>query len=428
MKNKYLMILLATLLVSCDKPVEEVTGTWKIYVATDENIISTANTRVTPFNTVMQVNYFLNDKNEDNESLFSDISDLYNSEVARLHKVFDRHNKYKVTEEELLINVKTINDSFGKNETIKCSDELYNLLKFSVDCYKLTNGYFNVFSGVITDFWNQIFDIAYNDYSITINELDPLYNQELKEQLELITDSIPSNIEEINQQITFDDENKTVTFNECEFNNGINPMISVGGIAKGYATDIIKEKFVSKGYKDGYLISGGSSISTIDKPIYSKDSLGQKISVINPELSNIISKVPAITMYFTDEFNYSTSGNYTDGKHYNFMDGDNMIYRHHIINPYTGYPESYYRSVSIKTSYFSNAYVDAFSTAFMNLSIEDGKLLKDKILKQFPGSDLELFYLTQTGKKDSATFTVYATSNVNGTLTAGERVNIIYEE
>ena len=62
MKNKYLMILLATLLVSCDKPVEQVTGTWKIYVATDENIISTANTRVTPFNTVMQVNYFLNDK------------------------------------------------------------------------------------------------------------------------------------------------------------------------------------------------------------------------------------------------------------------------------------------------------------------------------------------------------------------------------
>ena len=189
--------------------------------------------------------------------------------------------------------------------------------------------------------------------------------------------------------------------------------------------------FAGKAYKIFAGASGKSNKNYFEnkhKPIYSKDSLGQKISVINPELSNIISKVPAITMYFTDEFNYSTSGNYTDGKHYNFMDGDNMIYRHHIINPYTGYPESYYRSVSIKTSYFSNAYVDAFSTAFMNLSIEDGKLLKDKILKQFPGSDLELFYLTQTGKKDSATFTVYATSNVNGTLVAGDKVNIVYEE
>ena len=429
MKNKFFILLMALVLSSCQKQVEEITGTWKTFVATNENIVSTVNTRVTPFNTVMQINYFLNDKNANNDEVYENVTTLFNNEVGRLHKEFDRHYHYIDSDDNLVTNIKTINESFGSNQTIKCSDELYSLLKFSVDCYELTDGYFNVFSGQITDFWNNVFDIAYNDFSISIQELDPLYNSDLNEELRKLVDATPSNIDEIKQQLTFDDENKTITFNKCEFNNDIRPLISVGGIAKGYATDIIKNSLISNGYKEGYLISGGSSISTIDKPIYSSESQGQKISVMNPELSNIISKVPAFTMYFKDEFNFSTSGNYTDGKHYNFTDDNgNIIYRHHIINPFTGYPESYYRSVSIKTTYFSNAYVDAFSTAFMNLSIEDGMKLRNKILSQFEGADLELFYLVQTGKKDNATFTLHATSDVNNSLVAGERLQIVYEK
>ena len=44
---------MALVLSSCQKQVEEITGTWKTFVATNENIVSTVNTRVTPFNTVM---------------------------------------------------------------------------------------------------------------------------------------------------------------------------------------------------------------------------------------------------------------------------------------------------------------------------------------------------------------------------------------
>ena len=64
MKIRKLSLLLIVMLLSSCK---EVTGTWKSFVATDEKVISTVNTRVTPFNTVMQINYFLNDENEDNE-------------------------------------------------------------------------------------------------------------------------------------------------------------------------------------------------------------------------------------------------------------------------------------------------------------------------------------------------------------------------
>ena len=109
-------------------------------------------------------------------------------------------------------------------------------------------------------------------------------------------------------------------------------------------------------------------------------------------------------------------------------ENDNIIYRHHIINPFTGYPESYYRSVSIKTSYFSNAYVDAFSTAFMNLSIEDGKVLRNKILSQFNNADLEVYYLVQQGKKANATFTLHATGCELKDVVLGERMEVVYEE
>ena len=163
MKIRKLSLLLIVMLLSSCK---EVTGTWKSFVATDEKVISTVNTRVTPFNTVMQINYFLNDENEDNETLFNNVTNLFNNEVARLHKNFDRHYNY-LDKDELINNIKVINDSYGTNKEIKCSNELYSLLKLSVECYELTDGYFNVFSGNITDFWNSIFDRAYNDYEAT---------------------------------------------------------------------------------------------------------------------------------------------------------------------------------------------------------------------------------------------------------------------
>ena len=413
---------------------QEISGSWKSFLATKDNIKNIYNKSVTPFNTVMQMNYFLEDSNKDNnDKLFEDVTTLYDNEVGRLHKLFDRHNKYYVNEnKDLLVNINVINDSFGKGEAIKCDDDLYNLLKHGIECYKITNGQFNMFTGALTNYWDSIFNDFYGYHYI--EEIDPYFVPAQKEKLEKLLDAIPSNLDEINAQLTFDDENKTVTFNKCDFNNDSKPLISVGGIAKGFATDIIKQKLIDNNYLNAYLISGGSSLSSVSKPIYSLEQGGQKISVINPEKSNIIEKEVAFTIKIKDEFNFSTSGNYTAEKWYRFMDENgNLIYRHHIINPFTGYPESYHRSVSIYTTSFSNAYVDAFTTAFMNLSIEDGLLLRKEILNKYPDSDLELLYLTQEGyeskqENKTATYTVIATSNFNNTLTLQEGVNIVYEK
>ena len=429
MKKKILfpcVILLS--LCSCG---ETIKGSWHSIVATQDDIITTINTTVPPFNTVMNLNYFLYDDQEDkNDQILNQVTSIYNSEVSRLHKIFDRHYYYKAQDDysvDVITNIKTINDSYGTNQEVKCSDELYSLLKTSIHGYELTNGYFNIFTGSLTDYWNQIFDEVLN-FGGSLQDNDPYYNESKKQQLEEIVSSIPNTIEEVKQQLTFNDENKTVIFNKLE-KNVIRPYISVGGIAKGMATDIIKNKFIESGYLNGYLISGGSSISTVSKPIYTNKEKGQNLSVINPATSNIVEKKAAFSLKFTEEFNFSTSGNYTTGKSYSFKtDNGDIVYRHHIINPFTGYPESYYRSVSIATSYFSNAMVDIFSTALMNTSIEEGIVLRNKLFEMYPNGDFNVFYLRQIGDDDNAEVTVYATSDMNKTLKTEKGVKVVYEK
>ena len=424
-KKVILSLLLTSCLCSCGN---KLSGEWRTIVASSKNLITQYNSNVEPFNTVMQLSYFLNDDYADtNEETFTQVSKIYNETIEDLHRKFDRHYYYKLNENDLEINIKTINDSFGTNKEIRCSEELYNLLKLGVSCYELTKGQFNIFTGSITDYWEDVFYRAYNYEAL--DEIDPHFSDLQKERLETLVDSIPANIEEINQQLTFNDDNKSVIFNNCEFNNGEKIQISVGGIAKGLATDMVKENLVKNGYKDGYLLSGGSSITTLSTPVFTSKEKGHKISVINPAKSNIIEKEVAFSMKFTEEFSFSTSGNYTANKNYSFIDSNgNIIYRHHIINPFTGYPESHYRSVSIMTNYFSNAQVDALSTAFMNLSIEDGMKLRKEILNKYEGSNLEIFYICQEGNDSNAKVSVHATSSMNDTLVVSKGVNLIYEE
>ena len=239
-KKVMLSLLLISCLCSCGSTIS---GEWKSVIASNKNIVTQYNTNVEPFNTVMQLSYFLNDENADtNEKTFNEVSKIYNETIENLHRKFDRHYYYKINESSIEVNVKTINDSFGTNEEIYCSDELYELLKLGVKYYKLTNGQFNIFTGSLTDYWEEIFARVYNYESL--GDVDPYFNESQKEKLESLVDSIPSNIDEFNQQITFNDDKKTVIFNNCNFNNGQKIKISVGGIAKGLATDIVKNKLV----------------------------------------------------------------------------------------------------------------------------------------------------------------------------------------
>ena len=424
------LILLSCLSILClSSCSDDLNGQWHSIVASQSNIVTTLNTTVPAFNTVMEVRYFIEEDNPNSSEIIDTVSSLFNDEVSRLHKQFDRHYSYYENSEstDLVTNIKTINDSFNTNTPVQCSDELYNLLKLSIKGYELTNGYFNIFTGALTNYWEEIFHEVLDNYT-SVEDIDPYYNLDKKAQLETIVSSIPSTLEEVSQQLTFDDENKTVTFNKLD-KNAVTPLISVGGIAKGLATDYIKSKLLLSNHFSGYIVSGGSSISTLTKPIYSSKQKGQSLSVINPLTSTMFSKEVAFSLKFTDEFNFSTSGNYTSGKSYSFLSNNNkVIFRHHIINPFTGYPESTYSSVSIATNNISNAMLDVLSTALMNTNIEEGMLIRNNFIKEFENSTIEAFYLKQNGFKEDATMSLYATSNYNNTLEVNKEIKVTYEE
>jgi hypothetical protein len=94
-------------------------------------------------------------------------------------------------------------------------------------------------------------------------------------------------------------------------------------------------------------------------------------------------------------FSVSTSGGY-EGKP--IIIDEQVVWRHHIIDPWTGYPSSESLLVNVMSQDLSSATLDALSTALMNLTIEEGMALRDAFIAN--GQELEIAWveITATSK------------------------------
>lgn len=375
-------------------------GQWISFTVND--FIPTSNNQyVIPFNTQMKLNYYTNDDADDDFE--NRLSSLYRQSVIRLHRIFDRHYSYFDDEKNLITNVKTINDAYGTGEAVPCDDELYALLKSGYDMTIKTNGYFNFFMGNLTSFWDEILDRV-NDLD-PVNELDPYFSESQKEEMLRLRDAVPT-IEEIGTMLEFDDERKTVVFHSIgdtiasdgtllpreNTDDPYRPVITSGGIAKGFATDLLKAELIENGYTHGYLNSGSSSITSLSAPDYI-DKGYQKISIVDPR-SKLYSQEVAVSITLDFDYALSTSGNYTNGRSYIFTDPETSkkIYRHHIIDPFTGECSQEHASVSLVSKDLSNAELDALSTAFVNLPLEDGLKFRREFIEKYD-CDLNLIFI-----------------------------------
>lgn len=358
--NTLVIVMIAFIISACNNNSSN-SDEYQVIEKYVPNAISEDGVVVTPFNTTISLTMY-NSKN------INKYFPLFEEGILKLHKYFDRYNYYLDDSGERINNLKVINDSYGTNQEIVVDDELYELISLSLEMTKLTEGYFNPTLGRLIDLWSDKFFI------IPLENVDPeasLINEALK------CSASKENIDDI---IVLNPDLKSITFNKIEGCNG-KAIISLGAIAKGYAIE--KSKKIVENIPS--LIDGGRSslIANGTNPNPERDTWN--LAVLTPYTSKNLG-----VLSIEGDLTFSTSGDYEKCFYINNPDGTTTI-RHHILNPYTGYSENYYRSISLLSS--SNAgVIDALSTALFN--INDFTLINEIVanVEEFYHLDIDVLF------------------------------------
>lgn len=304
-------------------------------------------------NTVCKLTYL--DKEYDDQ-IINDINLI----MTKYHKLLDNYHYYRDEEDNLIKNIKYINDYYGKGP-IEVSDEMIDILINVKEMMVLTKGYFNPFMGTLIDNYSAMFSNF------------PLVREDIDKE---IIDNYLSSIVDFRDidEILYIDGNM-VSFNTYKDIDTL--LINLGAFSKGYVGNRVLDYL--KGCDNNLLLNEGTSSIIChgnDEDIFT-------VGVRNPK--NRYSYLFALNLM--NNYSISTSGS---DQNYYLLD-DNTI-RCHIINPYTGYSENFYCLVNIISE---NAMIaDCLSTALFN--IKDIELIKDIIIdvKNAYNTDIDIILVS----------------------------------
>lgn len=138
-------------------------------------------------------------------------------------------------------------------------------------------------------------------------------------------------------------------------------MITLGGVAKGYAVDLAIQSLIEDGFENGFVNAGGDG-----RYIGTKNNGNSwKVGLQNPDKSG-----DAITIIHIKDMAVATSGNY---ERY-FSDAAKVS---HIADPRTGYTSQNLISATVIAETAMDA--DAFATAVFVLGEEEGMKMIESI-------------------------------------------------
>ncbi len=288
------------------------------------------------FDTVTQIIGYTKTQ-EEFDKYAKDINDRF----LELHKLYDKYNNY-----DGINNIKTINDNAGK-KPVQVEQEIIDLIKFSKMMYNDSRQKTNIALGAVLSIWSKYRDIA---------EADPA-----DAQLPPMEDLLEANAHTDIDKIIVNENDNTIFLEDPEMS------IDVGAVAKGFATELVVQEMIEKGF-DSWIISAGGNIRSINKPMEDiKDRWA--IGIQNPDKqifgdgSNILDTV------FLNNAAVVGSGDY---QRYYYV-GDKKI--HHIISPDTLMPAGYYRAVNVITK--DAGYGDYYSTELFLLPYEESRALAE---------------------------------------------------
>ena len=313
--KRILCLLLACLLLSGCTAVD-VPAETKIYEATFLELFDTV--------TVIK-------GGAESKEAFSEIANDIHDELQTYHQLFDIYNDY-----EGITNLKTVNDRAGE-EPVAVDCRIIDLLLDCKSYYDLTDGRVNVALGSVLKCWHESRDAGIDD---------PM-NAKLPDMEALQEAALHTNLD----AVIIDEAASTVFITDSDV------RLDVGAVAKGWSTQRAAEHAPA-----GLMISVGGNVCATGP----KDAKGTPwvVGVQNPDGDDYLH-----TLYVSGE-SIVTSGDY---QRFFVVDG---IRYHHIIDPATLYPSTYWRSVTIVCD--DSGLADALSTALFLLPLEEGQKLLNR--------------------------------------------------
>ena len=307
------------------------------------------------FDTVTQIIGYAKSERE-----FEAMAKWAETRFTELHRLFDIYNDY-----EGINNIKTINDNAGI-KPVKVSREIIDLILFSKEWHDKTGGVVNIAMGPVLSIWHE-----YREYGI-----------EHPDEAELPP------MEKLREASRYCDIDKVIvdTGAQTVYLEDKNMSIDVGAVAKGFAVELLAKELQEKGYAS-FLINAGGNVKVVGKPL---DGNRTKwgIGIMNPDYDDSGNREDStLDTIYTDNGAVVTSGDY---QRYYKVDG--KIY-HHLIDPGTLMPATYYRSVSVYTQ--SSAEADFLSTTLFLSPYEKGRKIAGELdgveaLWVFPDGHIEV--------------------------------------
>ena len=230
----------------------------------------------------------------------------------------------------------TINQAFAKGECAAYDQRIGSLIEASLTMEKLSGGYFNAGIGGLIDLWG----FHTSDYPIK---------------------TPPPTVVEIEAMLSARPSVADIYFVDTQVcSKNPSTQLDFGGIAKGYAVDLVIEQLRQLGVRAAIVNTGG------DLRAYSSEQ-GQawRIAVRHPNQGLI-----GLIEIERDEAVF-TSGNYQ-----RFVEFKGKRYAH-ILDPRTGWPVEELTSVTVLASNGINA--DSAATALMVAGSKDWQQLVDTL-------------------------------------------------
>lgn len=330
------LALLSSFLISCQTPIQPPI----------EEPKTQATSYYEYFNTVSVIMSYRGDSKQEYDENCQAVDAL----LRDYHRMFDIYYEYAG-----INNLKTVNQNAGV-APVQVDERLIDFLLYAKEIYTMTAGTVNIAMGSVLSLWHDARESGMDDpENAVLPSLDALTEAAKHTDID---------------RLIIDQEAGTVYLADPDMS------LDVGALGKGYATEQAAQLLISRG-ATSYVLNIGGNIRAIGEKVTGE---GWVTGITNPDKTSDESFVCRVSIKDTS---LVTSGDY---ERYYVVDGRKY---HHVIDPKTLMPATYFSSVSIFTK--DSGLADALSTALFCMSYEDGRALIESL------GDVEVIWVDPTG-------------------------------